>query len=425
MVPNTAADQTTHFQNAINAAQTQGLPLFIPAGTYKINTVNVTAACEIYSARGATLEPYTTAPVINVATPSPGTTIGPVRIAGLVIDAQSTAFASGVSNPGLIMVSEVDTIMIEQCALFRSLSSAISLNKGTGNVQDNEIFGCDVGIFSLDANGMQMTNNQIEWSGNNGIMIWRSTQGGDNSLVSRNTIGPTQNLSGGSGQYGNAINVYLADFVITADNIIFSSAFSGIRYNQCNGAQVLGNQVWGSSENAIYLEFGTTKSIVANNLVDGGSGGISFANSDQGSRLCDIIGNSVVNCTSGIFAEADALVEGNQIDSCSEWAIVLYPTNNNAGFGTDKILGQALGNTIKNTPGGIGFYQGDTTYGRILIGGNMISEYTNSSTWGAIVPINYNGATGAVTRVPGSTDLGNATTTTFANVKLYQSFSFT
>ncbi|MBI2714007.1 MAG: hypothetical protein HYX37_06070 [Rhizobiales bacterium] len=49
MVPNTSADQTANFQSAINAAQSQLLPLFIPAGTYLITAVNISSNIEIYS----------------------------------------------------------------------------------------------------------------------------------------------------------------------------------------------------------------------------------------------------------------------------------------------------------------------------------------------------------------------------------------
>jgi hypothetical protein len=79
---------------------------------------------------------------------------------------------------------------------------------------------------------------------------------------------------------------------------------------------------------------------------------------------------------------------------------------------------------LKSCAGGIGFYQADTTYGRMMIGGNMIYDYSSAAKFGAIVPITYNGATYEVTRVPGSTDLGNAMSSGFANVVLLRNFSF-
>ena len=84
-----------------------------------------------------------------------------------------------------------------------------------------------------------------------------------------------------------------------------------------------------------------------------------------------------------------------------------------------------MNNTIKNCAGGIGFYQADTTYGRVFIGGNVVNSFTTTSKYAAIVPITYNGVTGEISKVSGATDLGNATTSGFANVKLLLNYSFT
>lgn len=52
-----SADQTAHLQAAINAAQTQGLPLFIPKGTFPITQVDITAPVRIYSTDGGAVFP--------------------------------------------------------------------------------------------------------------------------------------------------------------------------------------------------------------------------------------------------------------------------------------------------------------------------------------------------------------------------------
>lgn len=43
-------------------------------------------------------------------------------------------------------------------------------------------------------------------AGNGGILVWRTTAGDDGTLVVDNRIDNVANKSGGSGQYGNAIN---------------------------------------------------------------------------------------------------------------------------------------------------------------------------------------------------------------------------
>jgi hypothetical protein len=118
------------------------------------------------------------------------------------------------------------------------------------------------------------------------------------------------------------------------------------------------------------------------------------------------------------------LVTNNQVDGAAGWGIAVYPTNNGT-MGTQKVLAQVENNMIKNCAGGIAFYKDDTTYGRILIGGNMIYNYTTTAKFAAIVPASLNGATGEISKLAGATDLGNATSSGFANVILLRNFSFT
>lgn len=84
-----------------------------------------------------------------------------------------------------------------------------------------------------------------------------------------------------------------------------------------------------------------------------------------------------------------------------------------------------MDNTIKNCAGGVRFYQADTTYGRIFVGGNVINGFTTTTKYAAIVPVSYNGSTGEITRVSGATDLGNAASSGFANAQFLLDYSFT
>lgn len=96
MVPNTSTNQTSNFQSAINAAQSQNLPLFIPTGGYEITTVNITSPVEIYSTqRGATILGYGQSPQINIGSSG---WINYVKISDLTIDAQNQAFAGSPSD---------------------------------------------------------------------------------------------------------------------------------------------------------------------------------------------------------------------------------------------------------------------------------------------------------------------------------------
>ncbi len=68
--------------------------------------------------------------------------------------------------------------------------------------------------------GLKITGNSVRGAGNGGILVWRSTPGDDGTLVIDNRIENVANKSGGSGQYGNAINVFRADNVIVRGNRI-------------------------------------------------------------------------------------------------------------------------------------------------------------------------------------------------------------
>ena len=91
--------------------------------------------------------------------------------------------------------------------------------------------------------------------GNGGIVVHRWNQGDDGTIITGNRIADTGAAEGGTGQWGNAINVFRTDDVIISDNIISGSAFSAIRANSARGIQIVGNNCRDSGETAIYAEF--------------------------------------------------------------------------------------------------------------------------------------------------------------------------
>ena len=136
-------------------------------------------------------------------------------------------------------------------------------------------------------------------------------------------------ISGGTGQYGNGINVSKANGVIVADNRVDDCAFSGIRFFSSDNVQATDNVLTRSGEMALYVEFASEGAIVSGNLIDGGNGGISFANfMEHGGRLAVCSGNLVRNIRGGpryedgvpqigpgISAEADVAITGNVIEN--------------------------------------------------------------------------------------------------------------
>lgn len=73
-------------------------------------------------------------------------------------------------------------------------------------------------------------------------------------------------------------------------------------------------------------------------------------------------------------------------------------------------------NLIRSTPIGVGFSK-ETGAGQIFIASNMISGFTNTASYGAIVPVSYGGS--GYVRVAGAADLGQQdTSTTWTNVRV-------
>lgn len=287
----------------------------------------------------------------------------------------------------------------------------------------------------------------VTYSGNNGIYIFRTSKGSDQSVISNNQIGFTSANRGGTGPYGNAIIVYNADYVKIINNMIYTSAFSSIRANGSSNIIVDGNTSYNSKDVSIYIEAPSAEGywygvIVSNNRINVCGSGINATNSNYGSHWIQITGNQISNCSineipysggtyttngRGIYCESDGLIANNQIDTTAEWGIYIGPENNGS-IGTQKVIGQVENNMIKNCPGGIAFLQTATLngnlIGRLFIGGNTVYNYTTNTQFAAIASASYNGATGVVSKVSGATDLGNATSSGFTNVILTRNFSF-
>src|SRR5262249_6585036 len=149
----------------------------------------------------------------------------------------------------------------------------------------------DVAIHSLDARGLLIARNTILRAGDNGIQVWRNAAGDDGTIVAENRITAVRNDSGGSGQYGNAVNVFRAGNVMVRSNQIRDCAFSAVRGNAASNIQIEGNTISRVGEVALYSEFGFEGALIANNTVDGAAIGISVTNFSEGGRLGVVASN--------------------------------------------------------------------------------------------------------------------------------------
>ena len=192
--------------------------------------------------------------------------------------------------------------------------------------------------------------------------------------MSANRIERIAAKSGGSGQNGNAINVYRAGSVIVSGNRIADCAFSAIRSNSGSNCQMIGNSCARLGETALWAEFAFEGAVIANNLIDKAATGIAVTNFNDGGRLAVVQGNLIRNLFLrkdavpngvGIAVEADSVVTGNVIEGSISYGIVI-------GWGRYLRDVSVTDNLIRNAFIGIGVSI-DPAAGTALITNNLIT----------------------------------------------------
>jgi len=384
--PNAAEDQSTILQRAIDHAAAAGAVLNLPAGVYRGGGLQLPSFAAIAGVPGATRVVMTSGPSLLAATGSEH-----VSLRGLILD--------GAHNPlpdrrGLVHVAQARALRIADCEIADAGRHGIALEASDGDVTGNTVSAADAAIFSLDARGLRISGNTVRGAGNGGILVWRSNAGDDGTLIVDNRIENIANRSGGSGQYGNAINIFRAGNVTVRGNRIANAAFSAVRGNAASNLQIVGNTCSGIDEVALYCEFGFEGAVIANNIVDGAAVGVSVTNFNEGGHLAVVQGNLIRNLKTrrpagtdpndgagiGIGVEADTAVTGNVIENAPNIGIV-------AGFGqylrdvtvnANVVRGADYGIAVSVAPGA----------GAAVIADNMISGARRA----AIVGMEWNKA---------------------------------
>ncbi len=382
--PNAAEDQTQAFQRAIDQAAAARAMLRLPPGFYRTASLQLPPFAAIAGVAGASRIVMLGGPSMMSATGSDH-----VAISGLVLDGGNVPLPE---RRGLLHFTQGRSLRIANCEIVNAGRNAIALASIEGEVTATTITAAaDAAIWSVDARGLRISGNTIRGAGNGGILVWRSTPGDDGTLIVDNRIEDITNKAGGSGEWGNAINVFRADNVIVRGNRIRSAAFSAVRGNAASNLQIVGNTCTGLGEVALYAEFGFEGALIANNIVDGAALGVSVTNFDKGGRLAVVQGNLIRNLVGrrpagtdpndsagiGIGIEADTVVAGNVVENVPNAGIA-------AGWGaylrdvaiTSNVIRRAdFGITVSVAPGA----------GAAVIADNLISDVRS----GAIVGMEW------------------------------------
>jgi uncharacterized secreted repeat protein (TIGR03808 family) len=361
-----AIDQTAALQAAADAAAGTGMPLFLPAGIYSTGKLYLKSGTRIEGVPGETILRYRDGGALLALERAEN-----VRLSGLVLDGD----AKPLGEPGSLLAAiETKHLDVTNCRVIGSAANGILLRKVSGWIKDCEIGDIrEAGLISEDASGLEIAHNHVRDCGGNGIVVLRSEPGEDATIVSANRIERIAAKSGG-GQIGNGINVVRAGAVVINGNRIADCASSAVRANAASNCQMIGNACARMGDVALYAEFSVDGTVIANNLIDKATAGISVANFAKGGRLAVIQGNLIRNLFLrkdnevrgfGIGVEADAVVTGNVIEGAPAYGIMI-------GWGPYLRDVSVTDNLIRDVLIGIGVSV-DPSAGTALITKNLIA----------------------------------------------------
>lgn len=371
VVPDLAEDQSQALQAAIDAAAERSFVLHLPAGRYLVRNIRLRPGLTLTGVAGrSTLVQSADGSLVT------GERADGVHLAGLGFDGNGRRLL-GAERSGLLTLRRSSNVHLNELSLVGSSAHGVMLQASSGRLLQSTVSGAtEAGIFSLDAAGLEISQNAIVDCANNGILVWRSTAGEDGTLVTANRIERIRAAAGGSGQNGNGVNVYRADSVLVTGNRIADCAYSAIRGNAASNIQMVANSCQRLGEVALYAEFGFEGALIASNVVDGAASGIAVTNFNEGGRLAVVQGNLIRNLHrrefelidkrgEGISVEADAAVTGNTIEDAPTAGLVI-------GWGPYMRDVAATANVIRNARVGIMITR-DPAAGSALIASNLIS----------------------------------------------------
>lgn len=330
ILPGTADDQSRKLQDLIDRAAAVGQPVFLPAGTYEVANLELRDGSRLTGVPGLTRLVYRGDGHLIAAQE-----IGRVSLAGITFDGANRWLAD--YTEGLLSFRNVGEVTIEDCEIVGSRKCGIYLARSGGVIERTRITGAaEAGIWGIENTAFTIRNNEVFDSGNGGILVHRWTKGEDGTVITGNRVARIAATNGGTGQYGNGINVFRADNVMVTDNHVSDCAFSAIRGNSASNITISNNQAFRSGETAVYAEFEFEGALITGNIIDGAAIGISVANFDNGGRLSTVSDNIIRRLVNkgpyiptissfgfGISVEADTLVTGNLVEGAETAALAI------------------------------------------------------------------------------------------------------
>jgi uncharacterized secreted repeat protein (TIGR03808 family) len=321
LTPDPHRDQTAALQAAVDSAAEKDVPLILPPGKFVVSDLRLRSGTRLLGTARATTLAFSGGPAFITADKADG-----LVLEGLTLDGAFKPFDADRGD-GLISISRCRKVHFADLDIRNSIGIGLSLVECAGRINGVSISSVlDAALKSLDSHGLDISGNTITDCGNNGILVWRSKSGEDGSVISGNRVSKIRNAAGGTGEYGNGINVFRAGSVLVTGNRISDCIYTAVRGNAASNIQIIANSCERLGEVAIYAEFGFEGALIANNLIDTAATGVSVTNFNDGGRLAVVQGNLIRNLFRreqekedkrgvGIGVEADAVVSGNTIEN--------------------------------------------------------------------------------------------------------------
>ncbi len=385
LLPDAVDDQSRLFQRAIDDAAAAGRILRLPPGRFVVSNIDLPDGARITGVPGATRLIYGGRGHFMLAEGARR-----IELNGLVLDGANQRLGEHAS--ALLQLRGVSEAIVEDVTVTGADGHGMTLEACGGRITHCEISGARLaGLYAIESRSLAITRNVVRDCANGGILVHRWSTGEDATLIDGNRVMRIAARAGGTGQNGNGINIFRAGNVMVTNNHVSDCAFSAIRANQASNIQIVANQAIRSGETAIYAEFSFEGAVIASNLIDGGTVGISVANFNEGGRLASVTGNIIRNLTTqgpypaeyagfgiGMAIEADAAVSGNVIEGAPKWGVLM-------GWGPYLRSVNFTGNTIRHCGAGVAVSVVEGA-GAALISGNMFDTTPD----GAIVGCRWN-----------------------------------
>lgn len=329
--PGVVDDQSRMMQQVLDSAAAENKPVFLPPGNYLVSNLLLPSKTRLVGVPGASKLIYSGNGHFLI-----GENAAHIELSGLVLDGANRGLHSYAE--ACLRLTNVDHAVIDNCHIIGSVEKGVQIERSRGRIERSRISGAggDCGLYALENRGLSILNNEVTDCVNGGILVHRWASGEDGTIVSGNRIERIGALNGGTGQWGNGINVFRAGNVMVSNNHVRDCAFSAIRSNAGNDIHITGNTCLRSGECSIYSEFEFNGAMITGNIVDGGARGISITNFMQGGRLAVCANNIIRNIHTnapyadpdhpfgeGISAEADTVVTGNVIEDAEKFGLLL------------------------------------------------------------------------------------------------------